>query len=226
MLSLVLSLGLSAAPVQPSVEAGTWFPALVGGRVSAELPLRLRASVTLGVMPQAYLDATQSVLVSAGAYDETTAALIRAALENALLFRVQVGWRPFAARGFYFELGYGVAALGGGLTGAELVTALAGKMALVDSSRVDVQASSVVHQVTLEVGWQWFLWRGLFLRASLGGFVSFAAKTDLSAPGASSLVQQSLEPALVAGEQYLDGTITTYVHAPVVGVSVGWAWGR
>lgn len=217
----VLTVLLAASPVQPSLEAGTWFPALVGGRVSVELPLRLQVSTTLGVMPDAYLDATQSVLVAAQAYDELTASLIDAALKNSVLFRAQVGWRPFADAGFSVQAGYGFAALGGGLTGAELIAAVTGKT-LSNEARVEVTASAFVHQLTVEIGWQWFVWKGLFVRASLGGFFSFASSTQLTAPTLPSRAQQSLEPVLVEGEHYLDDTITTYVHAPVIGLTIGY----
>jgi len=96
-----------------SVEALTDFPIHVGGGIHVTAPHSLRLRTSVGVLPSRYLDTIYGVNAADG-YDETTAALLSAALKNSLVWQVQLGWRPWTEHGFYLAGGYSLIALGGG----------------------------------------------------------------------------------------------------------------
>lgn len=117
----------TASPWRLELSAGTQFPADVDVRATLEGPHRLLGSLSIGLLPSAYVDVLNEVLVSANAYNQSTADLIRVALKDSLVVRMRLGWRPFSDHGFYFMGGYGFAALGGGVSGIELLALAAGK---------------------------------------------------------------------------------------------------
>jgi hypothetical protein len=209
-----------------TVSAGTHFPVDVGARVQAEGPLRLQLATGVGVMPGPYVDFLNTLLVELGAYSDTEAALIEAALHNSLIWRTHVGWRPFPRSGFYVQLGYTLVALGGGLTAAEAISAVTGRPVPDEASSggVEVTVDATLHQLSGEVGWQWMLGERWMLQASVGGFGTLAASTQLSAPNASRLAQLALEPLFAGGEDYLNDTFTSYVHGGTVGVRLGYSF--
>ncbi|MFO0679628.1 MAG: hypothetical protein U0169_24080 [Polyangiaceae bacterium] len=172
-------------------------------------------------MPGTYLAVVNAILVGSGSYDQQTANVIQSALQNSLVWRTTFGWRAFPSHGFSFGAGYQLAALGGGLDGSDVIEAITGKSS--GSGRVDVAASSLLHQATIELAYQWFLWRGLFVRASLGGLFTLAASSSLE-PASPSRATTSARftSVLREGEAYLDTTYTRYVHAGWAGVSLGW----
>lgn len=198
------------------VGAGTDFPLSVGAHLRAELPGRLQLGVAAGLLPRPYLDTINEVLVSMGAYDQNTAELIAAALHNALVLRGQLGWRPFASSGFYFSGGYTLVTLGGSLTGSEIVSAATG-VSPPGSERVEVQATSSLHQAGVELGWRWPLGQRFRLEAAIGGFVTLAASTQMDSPD-SPVFSRLATPLFAAGENYLNDRYTSYVHAGYVGL--------
>ena len=108
-----------AANWQFGAEALTDFPIHVGAKLWLELPYRLRINTTFGALPGGYVDAINGFLVAVGAYSQQTADMIAAALKSSFVWRVHGGWRPFKRRGAYFEAGYGLVTLGGGLSAAQ-----------------------------------------------------------------------------------------------------------
>ncbi len=224
---LLLSFSAFAADLKPwhlDFTAGTQFPIDIAGRVTVEGPLRLQLSTSLGAMPGAYVDAINAVLVGFQVYSQADANLIAAAIKNSLVWRTQLGWRLLENWGFYFQLGYTLVALGGSLTGSEAITAATGKQPPNGESRVDVKAAAMLHMLGGEIGYQWKLPFGLLIRVAGGAQFTVASSTDLSAPSASSRAQQKFEPLLQAGEDYLNTTFKTYVHAPYISVQVGYAF--
>lgn len=216
-----------AAPWSLALEAGTNFPLDVGARVAIEVPGRLVLSGSLGYMPRQYADAINGTLVSFGAYDERTAEIIEAALRNSMVARAQLGWRPFASAGFYFSAGYGVVALGGGLSSAQTLAIITGEpLPADDGSETDpgeLTAESTLHQVVGEIGWAFALAERLQLRTSVGGFYTFDANTRLSfrdRPVATTLAS----PLLALGERWLDDTYRQHVHSPVVTATLGYVF--
>ena len=114
-------------PWRVGVSGLTDFPIQVGGEVHLEMPERVRLHTSLGVLPGPYLDAIHAVSKAFNWYGDDTAALISAALQDALVWRIKAGWRPIAEHGFYFSTGYTLAALGGGLGGADLIEIATGQ---------------------------------------------------------------------------------------------------
>jgi hypothetical protein len=207
------------------LEAGTDFPAAVGARLSAELPYRLRVGTSLGVLPGPYVDTINAIVVGLDAYPQTTADLIRAALENSLIWRLQAGWRPFDARGLYIDLGYSLVTLGGGATGDQIIAAATGNSPPSSSRGREYDIRSTLHMLIVEIGWEWSLWRDrLSLRAAIGGAFTVGASTAIdpvfatSGPAEARLVQAFTG----FGEGYLDDTYTSYVHTPVISVAAGY----
>ena len=97
---------VAASPVHLDVAAGTDFPATVGVKATVETPQRLRFSAGVGTMPRAYLNTIQGIAVGAGWYSEGLANVIDTALDRARVLHFQAGYRPIAAKGFYFGAGF------------------------------------------------------------------------------------------------------------------------
>ena len=112
--SLAFAPSALASPWHLGAEVTTDVPAAISGRVSFEMPLRLRLSTSVGVLPEPYVALINEVVVAAGGYDESTAAVVESALASSLVWRSQVGWRPLADWGLYFDAGYSLATLGAG----------------------------------------------------------------------------------------------------------------
>jgi hypothetical protein len=204
------------------VEALTDFPVQVGGKLWLEMPYRLRVSTSLGFLPGPYVDAINAVLVAAGAYDQQTADIIRNSLQSSLIFRLHAGWRPIARRGFYFEVGYGLAALGGGVSSADLFAAVTGEaLPPMVAARRSYSVASQLHMIDVEIGWQWFLWKGLSLRTAIGFAGTLGAQTK-ARPADGSSPSRAEAQFLTAGEKYLDDTYTSYVFTPAVSLALGW----
>jgi len=204
------------------IQILTDLPIQVGAKIWLELPYRLRLSTSFGYLPGGYVDIINDILVAAHAYSQSEADLIRSALQSSFIWRLHVGWRPLKNRGFYFEVGYGLASLGGGASSAELIAGVTGKPIPPDlGTNKGYLVSAVLHMVDVEVGWQWFVWKGLSLRAAVG----FAGTV-----GAQTTVKPNFQPRIPAAQtgftsyaaSYLDQVYTSYVFAPVVSVAAGW----
>lgn len=210
------------APIQLGLEVLTDFPVQVGGRLWLELPYRIRISTTLGALPGPYVDAINAILVASGAYDRTTADLIRAALQESLVFRLHGGWRPLRRRGGYFELGYGLVGLGGGITGQQIIAAASGSTPPTDSSNSSgYDVRSILHMVDIELGWQWPVWRGLTFRVALGCALTAWSSTEVTPKNPSRFVAAQ-ERFASSAEQYLDSTYRSYVFTPTFTFATGW----
>lgn len=208
-----------------TIQALTDAPIQVGVRVTAEGPYRLRVSTGVGVLPAAYVDVINATCTSAGWYDEVTASLISASLENALVWRTHLGWRPFARHGFQFEGGYALVALGGGVTGPELIEALTGQSVPEDSAgERSFALRATVHQADVSAGWEWVIRGHLVLRADLGGAFTLAARTDVEPEFElqTRLGEAAVDAMEIEAETTLDETLVTWVHSPTVGLGVGW----
>lgn len=207
-----------------AVEAGTDFPVSLGVKAHVEAPFRLRASTSLGFLPGAYVDAMNGVLTGVGAYPDATAELIRSSIQNSLVWRTHVGGRPFPGLGLYGEVGYGLVALGGQATAADIVSGVTGR-SLPEAERgtpKTFDASAMLHMADVEIGYAWTLGH-LHLRASLGGAFTFASSTTITpkfTPRAPNLMREFTS----YGEAYLDDTFTSYVFTPVLGVGAGYAF--
>jgi hypothetical protein len=232
--SLLLAASIARAEPESAIEVegfhlttsvGTEFPIDLAVRATLDLPLRLQLSTSLGYLPRSYAAILNDGLVAADVYDETTAALIEAALSNSIIWRTQAGWRPFAAWGFYFQAGYTLITLGGELTGSEAITAATGRtppLIAGATPRVDVQATSTLHQFGLELGHRWLVLDRLSIQLALGGFATLGATTSMESRTANPIVAKVMEPLLLEGASYLDDTYRSYVHAGYLSLQVGY----
>ena len=207
-----------------SVEVTTAFPTDVGIRGVFEGPGRLRLVGSAGLMPSGYLGAINDVATGAGWYTSTDAEIIEVALEDALVLRAHLGWRPLPRQGFQFQVGYSWVGLGGGFTGSEIIEATTGyDLSAFAGDKYSFAASAALHRVEASLGWEHPLYRGLFLRWDLGASYSFAATAHVEREFDSNvLVEAVLDRAEEAAEDELVTILEQYVHTPILGLGVGW----
>lgn len=196
-----------------------------GVRGTVEGPLRLRYSLGVGVLPAPYLDVINAICTGFGWYDDATANLIASALQNSVVIRNHLGWRPFPKHGFQFEAGYGLVTLGGGVSGSDVIAAATGEdlpESLDDTLSFTVAAT--LHMFDVTVGWEWLLWKRIVVRADLGGAFTLASNTDVEQDfdELGPLAQPRVDEFEVWAEDYLNTTFTSYVHTPTVGLAVGY----
>ena len=210
-------------PVHLGLELLTDVPIELGTRVAVEVADVFRASLTLGVLPGPYVDLINAVVVAFDGYNDATADLITQALNNSLILRLHTGLRPWSDLGLYFDIGYTLVTLGGGVAGEDLfavVTGIAPPTNLTgDEHPYDV--ASTLHLVGFEVGWEWVFAQSWTVRTAVGAVFTVASNTTVQADFDSRF------PSLVGNftafsEAYLDEVYTSYVHTPVVSVSVGY----
>ncbi|MEM6292900.1 MAG: hypothetical protein AAGA54_16615 [Myxococcota bacterium] len=208
------------------VEAETNLPVDVGARITAEFPLRIQLSTSLGGMPGGYVDVINGVVVAAGGYDDATASVIRSALERSLVWRTHAGWRILKRRGLYVQAGYGLVTLGGSATGGDVLAIVTGNPMLSGEGDDVVDLRSTLHMIDAEVGWQFLFVDGhVSLRTALGFAGTVGASTTASVADDASrrpVRQAALEESAAFVEDYLDDLYTRYVFAPVVTVAVGY----
>jgi hypothetical protein len=197
----------------------------IGGKITLEGPLRLRLNTSIGFLPPFYVDLINAVVVGVGGYNEQTAELIKMALSSSLVWRTHLGWRPFARHGFYFEAGYTLVSLGGGVGGEELIAVVTGKPAPQSStnSSLNYSVHSTLHILDIELGWEWILWKHLTLRAGLGFAATIASKTSVQPqfsprPISANAIKQFSDQSA----EYLDTLYKTYVFTPVISIAVGY----
>ncbi|MBM4355609.1 MAG: hypothetical protein FJ109_17770 [Deltaproteobacteria bacterium] len=228
---LVVAVSGKAAAGEWSVrpELLTEYPLHVGAGVELQGPWRLFGASTLGWMPSAYLQATNDLLVAMfedSGYTQETADLVESSLKNALVWRVRAGWQPWRNAGFYFAVGYTLAALGGDVSGPDVLEAVTGKSIPEGSSdsQRGFDVASALHLLDFELGWRWFPGEHWMVRAALGGAFTVGSSTSVDARfhPLSPKAKEGVAAIEREGEAYLDDTYTTYVHTPVVTAAVGY----
>lgn len=225
-----------AASVVPSkvsawhleAEVFTDFPIQVAAQVGAEFPYGVRVSTSLGILPEPYMGTINSIVTAAGGYSEQTGDLILAILKNSLLWRLQVGWKPWQDYGFYFEAGYMLLTLGGSASNQELIAGVIGRDPPGNGAGGrggDYEVASTLHMVTAEAGWRWLVWDDRLLLRTALTFAGTLASSTTATPRFSSrnpAAQQAIDSFARFTEDYLNETYTTYVFSPGINVSVGW----
>jgi len=204
------------------IEAVTEFPVQVGGRIWGEFPGGVRLNTSLGYLPGAFAGSVSGVFEAAGAYDAATGEIVEGALGSSLVWRVGVGWRPFSSSGFFIGAGYTLASLKAETSMGEVAEAVdVPETARYVSSQDSLRLATTLHMVNAEIGWQWWLWEGLTIRAALGGLFTVGASTSLSTDAAVGNTAQG-SAVLSIGESYVDETLTSYVFTPTLSLAVGW----
>jgi hypothetical protein len=203
------------------VELGTDFPIHAGARLQMEHFDGFRMSFAVGLLPGAYVDVINSIVVAFGGYDEDEAELVASALQDSLVLRLQGGWRPLEDVGFYFEGGYTVATLGGGVASEDLLSTLGASGAGGPNVERSYVVESTLFILGAEVGWDWVLEGHWTVRASLGFVTTVASETTI-VPGTTLQRTRFTDELTRDAANHLDGVYTAYVHAPIVGVAVGY----
>jgi hypothetical protein len=236
--AVVVAASLVVAAEPGPAAAGEWsarpellteYPLHAGAGIVVGGPYRLFAASSLGWMPSPYLDGTNQLLVALfedSGYPQDTADLVESSLESALVCRFRGGWQPFRGAGFYFAVGYTLAALGGGVTGVAVLEAVTGKEVPEGSgdSQRGFDVSSALHMVDFELGWMWLVGEHWTVRAALGGAFTVGSSTWVEArfQPAGKKARDGVAALEQEGEDYLNDTYTTYVHTPVVTAAVGY----
>ncbi len=208
-------------------EALAELPLQMGGRVWAELPGRIRVGTTVGAMPGFYLSAINTALTSGGAMRTDEGKLIGAAVEQVLIWRLSLGWRPFSGRGFYFSAAYLLGLLEGFLP-VHLLE-VAAKAAPVEVPGLDrykdgAAAETSLHMIHLELGWTWSAPPGLSLRLALGAALTASASTRVDATGTAADYPQVARLAGKA-EINISDMLETHAFTPTISLAVGWQMG-
>jgi len=201
-------------------EAATDVPLHVGARLEVELPHRIRAWTSVGVVPTGYVEIIDAVSREFGDYNEETSEVIVETLDSSLVWRLQVGWRPFERKGWGFDAGYMLATLGGTTTGSALLSAALGR-GVPDQGSNEFDVDSTLHLFGFEASHRWNWKNGLTLRAALGFVSTIAASSTVTPRGdpVSARLSRGFAEDL---ETYLDETYTSYVHTPYIGVGLGY----
>lgn len=213
------------------VYAGTDFPIMVGAGATYEHPSRLRLDVNGGFMPGPYVDAINWGLTTFDIYSDTVADLIDAVLENALVGRAELGYRPFPTRGWTVSAGYQHLRVFGNT--ADLTYFAEGvdedAIAQVQEFTGDLLINIAVHQIAGEVGYERALMPERFdehlrIRGTLGFSYTLKASTiaDTTNDPNNPLQEGATDIVLAEAEDYLDYVFEEWVHVPMVGISAGY----
>lgn len=211
------------------VEALTDVPLMLGAGVLFEGDSRLRLRTSLGVMPKGYLRLSNALVERANEeYPEAAKILVERALDESIVWRSQVGWRPFERAGFYTHVGYTLLGLRGAASGDELIAAAEAfdedqgeLMRRMNPSTIGI--GSRLHLVDLELGWDFRLGERANLRLGAGWAYTFYSKTAIEAEFDESAGMEAEEVAFfeeVSGK-YLDAIYRSFVHPPSVSVAFG-----
>jgi hypothetical protein len=233
MNTLLLIASALAGDDAHSVDAylGTDFPIMVGGGATYEHPTRLRLDVNGGFMPGPYVDAINWGLTTFDIYSDTVADLIDAVLENALVGRVELGYRPLPARGWTVSAGYQHLRVFGNT--ADLTYFAEGIdeeiISEVQEFTGDLIINVAVHQIAGEIGYERALMPRRFdehlrIRGSFGFSYTLKASTvaDTTNDPTNPVQEEATEVVLAEAEDYLDYVFEEWVHIPMLGVSAGY----
>jgi hypothetical protein len=225
ILAFTCTAGISAAEkLRFNAGAHSDLPLSVGGRVGLEFPGRFRIASSMGFLPGGYINTINSIMVNTGSYTQSTADLIHSTLKSSLVWRIHGGFRPFENYGFHVEAGYGLIALGGGASAAEIISGTTGAT-LSDggaASGKTFTVNSTLHMLDIELGWEWF-WNQVYFRASVGGAFTVASSTSVTA-NYKATFPRITEAFAVSTETYLNDIYSRYVHTPTVSFTVGYSF--
>ena len=204
--------------------AGTEFPIEVGATVPAELPYRLRLDAGVGWMPEPYVEVVNDIVIELGGWDEPTGDLITSVLKDSLVLDFRAGWRPFPKEGFFFMGGASYVTLGAAATTEELLVALTGAELPRNGVFLDNRgyvATSSLTMLSVEFGWDIVVKDHWVIRPSLGGRFTVNATASME-PDFDARADELYETLGDEAEAWLIENEEAWVHAPYVGVKVGY----
>jgi len=199
---------------------GTAAPLYIGGEGSLGIGSHFTTHVTLGWMPAAYVDLINELSLSQQWYDQATADLIDAALQNSIVLGGQLGWKPYRTHGLEFRAGYTFAALGGSSTSVDVVEAVNGGTLPPQASR-PVQIDSQLHLLEVGAGWGWRVAQRAHVTASVSLVECFAAGTQSKIATASRQEDRGAARLESQLNDYLDGIYRNHITAPLVRLMIG-----
>jgi hypothetical protein len=201
------------------VEGMTDFPLTVGVQVWAELPYRIRLSMSAGELPDGYLQTINAIGTSSGLWNQSQADLLTEMIDHAATWRLHLGWRPFRNRGGYFEGGFGILALDKSLGLGPVIQLATG---FTVPPEADVGLGYTIHtsveMLGVEVGWMWQPWRGLTIRVAFAFSAAVGAQVSIT-PNFASTIQR---PFTQQAEKYAEDFLEKYLLIPTVGLALGW----
>lgn len=215
----------SEAKASFDIGCATEVPLMIGGQATLELPYRLLVQGEVGVLPGAYVNAIDSVLSGAGAYDATTSELVRSTLQNSLVVRASAGFRPFANHGLEIMGGYTLASLGGGVSARQAVEAVSGVALPAEIPDAQIQLRTTIHSLHVSLGWRWVVADHFVIRASLAYLQSVSSSSSLAVPAsvaALPAVAARVDQVSQAMDTTLNDSYTKYAKLPVMGLSLGY----
>lgn len=224
MLALLLGVGAALAgdgPYHLDLHVETRLPSHVGGRVAAEFPGRVRLAVGAGVLPGPYVDLVNAVVVAFNGYDERTAEVVKSSIQSSLAVQVEAGWRPLKRYGLVFDVGYQLLTLGGNATSADVLYAASGVDVPDTGDGRSFDASSTLHQISVQVGWEEVIAGRVVIGGTLGGLFTVGAHSTVE-PAFDPLIAEPWERAGDEAAAWLDETYLQYVHTPTVTLRVGY----
>lgn len=206
------------------------FPVAAGFQGAIELPGRLQLYAGGGVVPSQFQSAVNRAFVSMDAYDPRIGDFVMQHIGDTRVLRAGGGWRPFAHHGFFFQAGYTQLRVTGSVDGQELIsgfteasgssTTAAQTAFLSQLSLPSVSLTSTLHMAEAQAGWEWSL-DSFFLRASVGGAMTFSASSELSFVYEDG-TKSDLGPLGKLAEGYLNSALVKYARTPFVGLQLGY----
>ncbi|HJK98944.1 MAG TPA: hypothetical protein RMF84_17110 [Polyangiaceae bacterium LLY-WYZ-14_1] len=197
---------------------GTDFPIGLTAGVGLELPKRLLLRAQAGWMPPAYLEVINDVSTGFDWYSDATAALIEAAVDDAFILRLSVGWRPFENEGFELTGGYTLLLGGGGVTSTEAIEAATGQSVNLRRDESNVPVDATLHAIHAAFSWRWlFLEDHLVFRVGLGFVYTLDARVQMKAEDGARGGR-----AVERSETYVEDTLETYGFTPELQLGLGY----
>jgi hypothetical protein len=215
--ALALAAPAHARPPSPpwstDLELTSELPLGAGLRLGVEAPGRVRLGLTAGLIPAPYVGLINGAVVALGGYDEQVARLVELALDDSLIVRADLGWRPWAERGFYFAFAWRYVTFGGEVEGA-LIADLIQVNTPGQSRDYAYRVDTTLHMAELELGWQWTLPWDTILRAGLGFSAAFSSDALVDA---IRVIDDYEDTATDRLNQIFD----SYAWAPLITVGLG-----
>lgn len=207
----------------------------VGGHAVLESPGRIRASTGVGVLQRPYVDALAGALASTLGLGPSVADLVVDAAADSLWWRLGLGLRPWPARGWFIQAGYGVLALGGSVTsGAAIDAALAeaGLSTFDDTVQGALGAqgyanrrwttSLVMHRAWFEVGHVWsFAEEHVTLALVFGFSATVGARAGFTPTLGRVYRADEVQRALDDAATLMEGAVRQYFHVPTLSLRLG-----
>lgn len=221
LLGALVASGTAAAEPLRRIElgAGTSVPIAVGAEGTLRFSRHLDLDLGLGLMPASYVDLINASATALDGYDDATARVVSAALDHAVVVRLGAAIRPLPIP-LALHGGYTLARGSGSVTGAMAIAAVEEVTGQDLHAELpgDVPLDATVHMFHVGASWRFQLDDRLLLRVSLEYTQPFDSTTRLDVPAMDPRVARA--SALL--DAHMDDIYSTYVKAPVLGVSMRW----